>query len=251
MANKALDLAVRAGQLLRAAPRVGGSASATESTPRVGGSASATESTPRGRRQTVSVVEATSAGLVSSALQSVPGASRFYIGSANVYSGRSAIALLPQTVVVASGMMDRSNYAGAETYVASKRRFVRESACGMRESFDSTWCLAESGTCGPDFYVPEVTEGFTAVGCAGPNGFYRERVVRTGHGERRRNMEAFAEAALQLLVDCLEAQVQGHGVTRMATNAVCVDHGARIGSRGRHDSTCDRYASQGKLRSKL
>ena len=121
----------------------------------------------------------------------------------------------------------------------------------MRESFDSTWCLAESGTCGPEFYVPEVTEGFTAVGCAGPNGFYRERVVRTGHGERRRNMEAFAEAALQLLVDCLEAQGQGHGVKTMATNVVCADSGAGTGNRERHDSTGDGYASQGKLRSKL
>ena len=198
--NKAADLAARAGQLLRAAPRVGG-----------GAASSATESKPRGRRQTVSVVEATSAGLVSSALQSVPGASRFYIGSANVYSARSAAALLPEAVIDASGMMDRSNYAGGEAYVESKRRFVREVAHGMRDAFDSEWCVAESGTCGPEFYVPGVTGGFTAVGCAGPGGQYREVVVETGHGDRRRNMEAFAEAALQLLVECLEAQAQAQG----------------------------------------
>ena len=103
-------------------------------------------------------------------------------------------------------MMDQTNYTGADAYIESKLRFVRTVSQGMREAFSSTWCVAESGTCGPSFYVDGIEGGFTAIAVAGPNSFYREQLFRTGHGERERNMHAFAEAALQLLVDCLEEQ---------------------------------------------
>jgi nicotinamide-nucleotide amidase len=154
--------------------------------------------------QTVAVVEATSGGLVGAALQAVPGASRFYLGSAGIYSGPAAQAILPPEVIGASGMMDRANYSGAAVYVESKRRFSREVSRGMRKRFGASWCVAESGTCGPEFYIPGVEGGFTAVGVAGPDGFSRVQVLHTGHGDRLRNMSAFGEAALELLVRCIE-----------------------------------------------
>eukprot|EP00937_MAST-01D_sp_MAST-1D-sp2_P000940 g940.t1 len=138
----------------------------------------------------------------------VPGASRWYVGSAGVYSAKAATALLPSAVIDASGMMDHANYAGSDVYVESKRRFVRTVSTGMRDRFGATYCVAESGTAGPEFYIDGITEGFTAVAVCGPQGVLREAVVRTGHADRKRNMEAFARAALQMLAECLEEEAR-------------------------------------------
>eukprot|EP00928_Gymnodinium_smaydae_P014884 TRINITY_DN15463_c0_g1_i1.p2 TRINITY_DN15463_c0_g1~~TRINITY_DN15463_c0_g1_i1.p2 ORF type:complete len:118 (-),score=18.31 TRINITY_DN15463_c0_g1_i1:84-437(-) len=91
--------------------------------------------------------------------------------------------------------------------IESKRRFVQSVSRGMRDVFASSWCVVESGTCGPEFYVPGVEGGFTAVAVAGPDGFYREVVLHTGSREREVNMEAFAKAALKLLLDCLSETI--------------------------------------------
>ena len=41
------------------------------------------------------------------------------------------------------------------------------------------------------------------MGFAGPNGYYKGKGLKMGHKERRKNMEQFAQAALELLLEAL------------------------------------------------
>ena len=100
-------------------------------------------------------------------------------------------------------METRTNYKDSESYIASKRKYVETVARHGKEQMRATWCLAESGTCGPDFRVPGVTAGFTALAVCGP--VERVKVIRTDHADRIKNMWTFAKAALELLEECVEA----------------------------------------------
>ena len=68
-------------------------------------------------------------------------------------------------------------------------------------------CIAESGTCGPDFKVPGVEFGFTALAVSGP--VEKVIVIETGLSDREANMWKFTELALEFLEQCvLESVVQ-------------------------------------------
>jgi hypothetical protein len=132
-----------------------------------------------------------------------------------VYSGRGYRTFIPTDVLIESGALERErNYANKAAYVASKERFVRVVSARMQEQYGADWIVVESGTSGPDFYVPGVESGFTAIGVLGPvnartgQRWQRYAVVETGHRERESNMWAFAERALALLQDCLIEQQQ-------------------------------------------
>ena len=152
-------------------------------------------------KQRVVVVEATSGGLVSAALLSAPGASAYFAAGALVYAGKGAKRLLPPDVLAESGLMDRAgNYADEASYVASKLKYADVAARRMRDHYKADWCVVESGTTGPDFYVPGVARGFTAVGVAGPDGAVVTRLFRAEPGaSRAENMSRFAEFAVDVL----------------------------------------------------
>jgi len=97
------------------------------------------------RGQTVSVAEGTTGGLVSAALLSVPGASRYYSGGGVLYTLNSRVQL--------SG-------AAAELfadYRGTTAEMVAAVAEAMRLRLDANWCIAESGLAGPNQWT---------VGCA-------------------------------------------------------------------------------------
>jgi nicotinamide mononucleotide (NMN) deamidase PncC len=99
-----------------------------------------------GKRQTLACFEATTGGLVSAALLSVPGASAYYVRShsnceeitdtpryrpplrqlsgANVYSGPGAKAIFPSDVIEASDMRNKDNYSSRSNYEQSKIRWA-------------------------------------------------------------------------------------------------------------------------------
>lgn len=83
----------------------------------------------------------------------------------------------------------------------------------MREHYQAPWVLVESGTTGPDFYIPGVEAGFTAVGVAGPEGVKLVKVFHSKKGESRvDNMKAFAEFAFGVLMEGLEEYERRKGV---------------------------------------
>jgi len=112
----------------------------------------------RARKQRIAVVEATTAGLISAQLVSQPGASSFFISNMVVYTGRGAKLLLTSSnVLAASGLFDReNNYRHRDAYVESKRVFCDQVARAIKVQAKADWVIVESGTSGPDFFVPGV-----------------------------------------------------------------------------------------------
>ena len=153
----------------------------------------------KSKKLKIFVAEATTGGLISASLLALPGASRFFIGSCILYSKKGIQQFLPQDVIERSNVMDvTSNYKNKENYISSKKNFVKSVSEYLRELHDCDYCLCESGTSGPEFYIPGVTSGFTAIGIAGRDKTYEE-VLHTGVTNRECNMYQFLERSLEIL----------------------------------------------------
>jgi PncC family amidohydrolase len=141
--------------------------------------------------QSIAVAESSSGGLISAALLSVPGASAYFLGGAVVYTGRARMRLLdiPREAVV--GMRSAS-----EPYALLLARTVRE-------QFAATWGLSETGAAGPNGNGYGDASGHTCIAVSGP--FEHAMTIETGQDDRVVNMEAFAAAALELLLKATES----------------------------------------------
>jgi competence/damage-inducible protein CinA C-terminal domain len=141
--------------------------------------------------QTVAVAESSSGGLVSAALLAVPGASKYYLGGAVVYTPRARVLLMDIPREAVAGMRSAS-----EPYALLLARTARE-------RFGATWGLSETGAAGPAGNPYGDAAGHTCVAVSGP----MEAVVtiETGEADRAANMQAFAAAALGLLQRALES----------------------------------------------
>jgi len=146
-------------------------------------------------KQRVAVFEATTAGLIQAALQAVPGASAYTAGGAVTYHPRTANALL-------SGDFTAPKPPDGASYRQSKNDWTQHMARRMRRSLDTTWCLSESGACGPTFNYPDINTGFCSIFVSGP--IERGIVVQSPHNNREENMWGFAKLALDLLAECVE-----------------------------------------------
>ena len=146
----------------------------------------------KARRQTIALNESSTGGLISAALLAVPGASAYYIGSAVVYTRRAWDALRDF----------REEELGGVRAATEHHALVR--ARGARDRFGTIWGIGETGAAGPTGNRYGDPAGHTCLAVAGP--LERALTLRTGKAERLDNMHAFAAAALQLLVECLEAQ---------------------------------------------
>ena len=141
------------------------------------------------RGETVAVAEATTGGLVSSALLWVAGASKYYAGGGTVYTRNSRIQLagVPPE--------EYANYQGTtEALIASL-------ATAMRTRLGATWCIAESGLAGPTGGRSGAPIGRTTIGVAGP--VSRTKVFETGITDRGENMVEFTTLALRFLRDAI------------------------------------------------
>src|SRR5947207_10530405 len=88
------------------------------------------------RGETVCVAEGTAGGLISAALLSVPGASRYYLGGGVLYTLKSRIAL--------AGMSPETY----EHYRGTTPEMLQALAEAMRARLEAIWCVAESGLAG-------------------------------------------------------------------------------------------------------
>ncbi|MDP6606619.1 MAG: CinA family protein [Dehalococcoidia bacterium] len=147
----------------------------------------ATQLTERG--ETVAVAEATAGGLVSAALLSVAGASRYYAGGGVVYTlgSRTALAGVPAE--------QYANYRGTTP------ELIASLAESMRERLGATWCIAESGMAGPTGGRSGVAPGRTTIGVAGP--VARTEVIETGLPDREENMVEFTTRSLRFLSEAI------------------------------------------------
>jgi len=137
------------------------------------------------RKETIGVAESSTGGLISAALLAVPGASAYFLGGGVIYTqaARRALLQLPDASL-------QGGRASTEAYALLKARAIRQ-------LLGATWGLAETGASGPTGNRYGDAAGHTCIAVAGP----RERAItlETRHGDRERNMWAFARAALDLL----------------------------------------------------
>ncbi len=142
------------------------------------------------RGETVAVSESAAGGLISAALLSLPGASGWFAGGGVIYTRAARRGLLGFTAV-------QSRRRGAtEEYALLCAREIRA-------RLGAVWGLAESGAAGPGANRYGDAAGHVCVAVAGP--VDRSRTIETGSSGREDNMWAFADAALALFGEALDA----------------------------------------------
>ncbi len=143
----------------------------------------------RERKQTIAIAESSAGGIISASLLSVPGASAYFVAGGVVYTrdARRGLMNVPEEVVTMR--------ASTEEYALIMARIVRE-------KFNTTWGLCETGATGPtgNRYGDDAGHGCFAV--VGP--IERAATIETNSLEREANMWAFANGALQLLKSTLQ-----------------------------------------------
>lgn len=139
----------------------------------------------KARGETVAVAESSSGGLVSAALLSVAGASKYYLGGAVVYTPKARVMLMEIPREALTGMRSAS-----EPYALLLARTARE-------RFGATWGVSETGAAGPTGNPYGDAPGHTCIAVAGPVEF--AATIETGSDDRSANMRAFAAAVLEAL----------------------------------------------------
>lgn len=141
------------------------------------------------RGETISIGEGACGGLLSAALVGVPGASGFFVAGAVLYTRPAFKQILGDSRYALRGMR-----GGTEDFSLTIAELVRQ-------KFDSTWAIGESGASGPTGNRYGDPAGHVALGVSGP--VRKARIVETGLDDRRENMRLFATAALELLAEAL------------------------------------------------
>jgi len=143
----------------------------------------------KARKETVSVAESSTAGMISAALLAIPGASAYFIGGAVVYTRQSRTELLRVT---------EAEFAALTGITPSTEPYALLFARKIKERLATTWSVGETGTAGPTGSRYGHAAGHSCVAVIGPNG-ERSLTVETGKDDRVDNMRAFSIAALDLL----------------------------------------------------
>ena len=141
------------------------------------------------RKQTIAVAESSTGGLISASLLAVPGASAYFLGGAVVYT-RDARRIL----------MDIPDDAMRGIRSASEP-YAKLLANQVRARFSSHWGLSETGATGPTGNRYGDAAGHSCMALAG--GADAVITLETGSADRFGNMQAFASAALNLLLQNL------------------------------------------------
>ena len=147
------------------------------------------------RGETVAIAESSAGGLISAALLSVGGASRYFRGGAVVYTRDAKMSFL---------QIDEKT---ATEPRASTEEHALVLARNVRKVMGSTWGLGETGATGPTGNRYGDAPGHACIAVAGPAGAKREEradTIETGIADRPANMETFAWAALTLLNDMID-----------------------------------------------
>jgi nicotinamide-nucleotide amidase len=147
----------------------------------------------KARKETVSVAESSTAGMISAALLAIPGASAYFIGGAVVYTRQSRTELLRVT---------EAEFAALTGITPSTEPYALLFARKIKERLATNWSVGETGTAGPTGSRYGHAAGHSCVAVIGPNG-ERSLTVETGKDDRVDNMRAFSIAALDLLEKAL------------------------------------------------
>ncbi len=143
----------------------------------------------RARGETVAVCETTAGGLVSAALLSIPGASRYYAGAAVTYTGAARSTFLE---------IELGNHPGVRS---SSEPYAALIAKTIRQRLGATWGIGETGAAGPGGNVYGDASGHTCIAIAGPSTYVE--TLETGLDDREENMWRFARQTLAVFEQVL------------------------------------------------
>jgi nicotinamide-nucleotide amidase len=138
------------------------------------------------RKQTISVAESSTGGLISASLLAVPGASAYFLGGAVVYTRDARRLLMDITDETMRGLRSAS-----EPYA----RLLAEQT---RRRFATDWGLSETGATGPSGNRYGDAAGHSCMAVAGVT--TSVITLETGSNDRQANMQEFAKTALGLLL---------------------------------------------------
>lgn len=146
----------------------------------------------RSRGERVAISESSTGGLISSALLAVPGASRYFLGGAVVYTmeARSCLVGVTQEDMDTAGIRSSS-----EPYAALL-------AGRIREMHGADWGLSETGAAGPTGNRYGDDAGHSCIAVNGPATVVS--TIETGDNDRPENMIRFAAAALSQFISVLD-----------------------------------------------
>ena len=144
------------------------------------------------RRETIAVTESSTGGLIAAALLSVPGASAYFLGGAVAYTKAARAALLGIGDAEMAGLRPSTE---AYSLLIARR---------VRERHGASWGLGETGATGPTGNRYGDAAGHTCIAVVGP--VERAITLETGSADRRANMNAFTQRALELFYEVISAQ---------------------------------------------
>ena len=169
----------------------------------------------RSQRKTVTTVESSCGGLISSGIMAVPGSSAVYYGGSVSYNTKKARKLLlddgEMHAALVAGVEPREGESEADQYIRSKHDWTARTAVAFCEALQTDFAVAEGGAVGPTFTKEGLTSGFAVLCVAGRSApgeaakVLAQRLVRSDHADRERNMKAFAEHAAELLCETVGA----------------------------------------------
>ena len=142
----------------------------------------------KARKETISVAESSTAGMISAALLAIPGASAYFIGGAVVYTRQSRTELLRVT---------EAEFAALTGITPSTEPYALLFAKKIKERLSTNWAIGETGTAGPTGSRYGHAPGHSCIAVLGP--VERAVTIETGSPDRVANMRAFTVAALDLL----------------------------------------------------
>ncbi len=137
------------------------------------------------RKETISVAESSSGGIISAGLLSVPGASSYYAGGTVIYTKASRKVFLELPMDQLKGLKPLT---GDMALV-----FAR----AIKQALDADWGIAELGVAGPGGTPYSKEVGISVIALAGPDEV--SETVITGHDNREQNMFEFSTRAFQLI----------------------------------------------------
>ena len=144
----------------------------------------------KSRGETIAISESSAGGLISASLLAVPGASAYFLGGGVIYTRQARLALL--------GI----DAAAMATLRPSTEPYASLLARTVRQRFEATWGLSETGATGPTGNRYGDDAGHACLAIAGP--VERALTLETGSPDRLANMREFAAATLRLLIEALE-----------------------------------------------
>ena len=147
------------------------------------------------RGETVGISESSSGGLISAALLSVSGASRFYRGGGVIYTPQAFKGLL---------RLEKADIADMRS---STEPYALLLADTIRQRLRADWGLCETGAAGPIGNAYGDAAGHTCIGLVGGKTGTPVKTsctLETERSDRVENMHLFAHKALTILKDALQ-----------------------------------------------